>query len=269
MKKQSIFITISVIFLLLSSAFVIDNNSVVSEVHLESSKKYTEINEMALDSDLVIRGTVIKVESHGNAEEKYTLSVSDSYVSNFNYETIEVYEFAGTLEKGNEYLLFLESYDSMFSDTLIYTSIDKENIIDLDDIKINNNGKILEKDLKSVIKTLTKIEKKQAQLTKKLTKFTDDAEAVELSEVIIECTIENELHNNANISIYEVNVNKTYKGDSSQLEQLVLPANLKVGDDYLILLNTVDGSFEISSRENSIIKLSDSQKINSIRSKLK
>ena len=94
MKKilLTVVIILSAVVILLSSTFVLSSNNMSEEiqtsVNLDSSKEYNKIDDLVQDSHLVIKGEVISSEAHGSTEEKYTMEVSEFYLSEIENKTL-------------------------------------------------------------------------------------------------------------------------------------------------------------------------------------
>lgn len=273
MKNFKIPVILGAIFVLFSSLIISESDQQEASeefiVHLESSKEFKSVDELKAVSDLVVRGTVIKTSPHGTAEEKHILAISESYLTDYNETTITVYEFTNTLKLNGEYLLFLEGFDSILSDEIIYTSVSKESILKLNDLETKNNGQFKNQEINIIIEELEKSQKKALNiLPKKVTKFQDTTIAINSSDYIIDCTILSKKYVNENASFYKIEVNSFLKGVVREITVLALPSTVEVNDRYLILLNDLSTSLELSSKKDSIINYTNTTLVDEFLTKI-
>lgn len=265
MKKIRMFYFVFAFIILASGTFFLVNNynqKATENIYLNSASQMNtmeSIDDLVKYSDLVIIGTVLDSEEINNDEIKYTVSIDKNIKGTLDTNDIDVYEAKNTLQSGKQYILFLGYFDSALYPREVYTSIDKDGILEIYDGKINSRNMYGEKDksVDSIIKIIEKsrsIKYQNKQIAKIDKEFDSIKNLIESSDYVVRISI-NEVDNiNKYVSDINVNVIQQYKGDIGKRDEFLVPTGLEKGNEYLLFLKGAeDGGINLTSRKGSII----------------
>src|SRR5699024_3191749 len=181
-------------------------------------------------------------------------------------EEIYVYEIDDTLQVGESYLLFLSSFDGGLFPHPIYTSINKEAILRVENKDITHDSPHLPKNM-TFNQTIQEI-KNSPNLTHQIQPETDSRllsntslrQLTDEADIIAEITPITFIAENKYMKVAEVKVNKNHKGRLDTENSVHLPAFVEVDKEYLVYLTNDDGRLIVNSIDNSLINKSDHQK---------
>lgn len=237
-------------------------DKVANEVEIVTSNsqmyQMDEISDFVKYSDNVILGTVLDSEEIDTLSAKNTVRIDENLKGAIDGKDIDVYETINTLEKGKQYLLFLGHHDSALYPREVYTSIDKEMIIEVVKKEIVSQVHIdYGLDYKSVIKSIEKspgLKDIKIKNDKVENKYYDYVSQVGESDYVVSIVVNDMTKFNRFASEVKIDIINQYKGDLEKCDSIILTSDLEIGKEYLVFLKRLDdGSLTLSSRKGSII----------------
>jgi hypothetical protein len=265
------FITVNYVFG--NTNYSKDNSKTHYVVDRENTKEFNDITSLVQGADTIIKAKLVsKTQESKDGLFAYDFSIENLIFGNAEGENIKVYERGFELdenkligqellfEAGKDYYLFLESWEDEYYYTTIYTSVNKDAIV-----KIDNNGELLFKekvfdgirDEKELVKkventlkvTKNKVKKENKRLIK--SKAKDINELTSLSDSIVIIKPIEVLNENKNVKLVKAVVSENIKGELQNQVTALLPSNAIVGEEYLIFGNQFEGTLRISTRNDS------------------
>ncbi|WP_134704915.1 hypothetical protein [Ammoniphilus sp. YIM 78166] len=272
MKKSKKIIGFTALSLaLLSGAFYANN--FIGSANTQSTQGYEKVvaeqqNSLKTFDDIlgladnILIGTVVSQEDNEDGAFKSTFAV-EGQLKGSAENLIDVYEVPGHLEVGKKYILFLEYWEGEFYPNPVFTSVNKDAIIE---IQNNNELKGAEKFIKAKNKDeLVKYIKNSDSaklLTKKqfnvVNKYASDDQLISSSTTILSIIPKEIIEENKHIKVAKIEITESFKG-SLKSDTLMLPPSIEVGKEYLVFLKEKNGTLTISSREGSVISKNNSQ----------
>ncbi len=239
-------------------------NEVVVGTSNSQMYQMDDISDFVKYSDNVIIGTVLDGDEIDAFSAKNTIRIDEIFKGSIESKDIDVYETINTLEKGKQYLLFLGYHDSALYPREVYTSIDKEMIIEVKNKKIVSQDHIDDGlDYKSIIKSIEKIPNlKDIKIkhVKVQNKYDDYISQVEESDHVVSIVVKDMTIYNKYTSEVKIDIINQYKGDLDNCDSIILTSDLEIGKEYLVFLKRLDdGSLVLSSRKGSIINSNSTQ----------
>lgn len=234
--------------------------------HMVSTVELNSIDDLVKYAYTVVYGTVIDVEPFSEGTSEYLFQVHKELKTGLDAEEIYVYEVDETLDVGESYLLFLSSFTESFAPHTIYTSINKETILKIDNNDITHNSSYLPQDmtLAQTMKDIANSPNLSNQIQTEsdfvllrdasLDELADDADII--AEIIpIKFTFENKY-----TKVAEVKVTKNHKGQLETGASVFMPAPVELEKEYLVYLKNDAGALIVNSIDNGVIKKSDHEK---------
>lgn len=244
-----------------SDKFVLSSNNekqIITQVHTSQEVDINTLDDLIKYSDNVIVGTVIEDESFSHNTNKYTVSIDKNLKGTVEEGDIDVYESIDALENGGQYILFLGYFDSPLYSRAVYTSMDKECIVGIDNEKLVGRKKFIDeeysyKDVVKAIENSTGLKIKSGKKFDIKKRYESTQELIESSDCIVQIKVnESEKYNNL-VSKVGVDIIKVYKGDIGESKEFSLPTRMETGKEYIVFFKNEDERFILSSRESSII----------------
>lgn len=238
------------------------------------------IDDLIAVSHYIVVGKTVSEEQFSSNSYKYIFAV-DNYLKGDAYsDRIEVYESKSIVHKaevkiefGNEYLLFLDYYESE-----LWPNPSHASMTEYSNIKINGNSLIgdsrfignMDRDqlidyiLKSPLLTVT---------TQRDYDIKDEAKDVEdlinSSDYIIYIKVLDVEFLNQNVASAGHLIIERFKGGRLGMGRLFLPADIEAGEEYLIFLRDRNSSKTLTTRNGSVIGKKDKEQWDKMMSKLK
>lgn len=247
--KIAFVVMLSCLFLLTGCAEDQDRIYILSE-------EINDLDELIRISDRIVVGTVTDEEQFSEGPSyKFTFSVSDELKGNVEAESIDVYEFHDDFKKGKEYLLFLSFWESELYPRPVYTSHNKDSLIEVKRNKLIGGEKYVGKKKKDEMIQYIKNSKEVNVFSKKedavIEKANNLAELISLSNQIIHLVPQEIILENIYVKNVNAKVIQTLKGSyEKEILSLNLPATIDLDKEYIVFLKE-DGS--LATREGSIV----------------
>jgi len=245
-----------------------DKEDITVEYSMEHP--YETLEDLLNEATHVVIGTIDDKETLGKWEEKYTMSIEESYLNAVDSESIDVYEASGSLETGKKYVLFLEASESEYYPRTVYTSVVKDSMLEVSDGNIVNLNKYTSEN--QTLKELVKIFKKQGVKAEKsktkrkvVDKFANHEAIIDSADVIIAVSVKNINEFNKFVSNYEVEVKKEYKGSIGDIKRLTLPTGIDEDGEVVLFLKEIGKqNYMIAARKDCVISKDGSERWNEI-----
>lgn len=259
--KIAFVVTLNCLFLLTGCA---EDPKRMEVSHVESlEEEISDLDELIRKSDNIVVGTVTDEEqfiSKGQPD-KFTFTVKNELKGNVEEESIDVYEFPGGLEKGKEYILFLSYWESALYPKPVYTSINKNSLIEVKRNKLIG-GKFIGSKKKDEFIQYIKSSKEVNVFSEMdydvIDKAKDLGELISLSDLILHI-VPKEI-DDVNVYVTHVvnaEIIQTLKGQyNNERLSLLLPPNIDLEKEYIVFLKKDDG-LTIATREGSVVSKDD------------
>jgi len=243
-----------------------EKNEESPSTHAASTVELNSIDDLVKYAHAIVYGTVKDVEAFSEGTNEYSLKIIEELKVGMDAEEIYVYEIDDTLQVGESYLLFLSSFDGGLFPHPIYTSINKEAILRVENKDITHDSPHLPKNM-TFNQTIQEI-KNSPNLTHQIQPETDSRllsntslrQLTDEADIIAEITPITFIAENKYMKVAEVKVNKNHKGRLDTENSVHLPAFVEVDKEYLVYLTNDDGMLIVNSIDNSVINKSDQQK---------
>lgn len=232
-----------------------EHSNIIQNQHLSISS-IDSLSDLVTISDNIVIGKVLDAEKHDDMNTyKFTFSVKDELKGKVESTLIDVYESLGSLQIDKEYILFLEFWESVLYPKPVYTSIDKNTLIEISQNKLiggeilvgNSNLKQLKEKIKSSMPVAAAAVSKADTI---IEKAADLDELISISENIVHIVPKTVILENSYVKMFDVNVLKTFKGTiNEEIIVLNLPSDVELENEYIVFLK--DGN--LATREGSII----------------
>ena len=251
--KIAFVVMLSCLFLLTGCAEDQDRIYILSE-------EIDDLDELIRKSDRIVVGTVTDEEQISKASNyKFTFNVKNELKGNVEAESIDVYEFRSNLKKGKEYILFLSYWESALYPTPVYTSINKNSLIEVKRNKLIGGETFVGSKKKDEFIQYIKSSKEVSVFSEMdydvIDKAKDLAELISLSDHILHI-VPKEIYD---VNVYAKDVNaeiiQTLKGSYKEgMLSLLLPVNIILEEEYIIFLKE---DKNLSTREGSVVSKDD------------
>lgn len=238
-------------------------------------KELKSIDDVIGVSTNIVIGNVVSIEDYSDYTDQYIVSIEQNIKGTTNSANIDVYETKGTLEVGSQYILFLESSESVLYPNTKYTSVYKESIIKVENNNLFGDSKIVDKslDINQLVKNIEKSGKFSLKVNKQYnikTKYETVDEQIEDSDNTAIITASNIVKANKYVSLVKLNPDEEFKGSITSEDTILLPSNIQEGKKYIVFLKKGKGGIlEPSSREGSIVSEDQFDKYKEVKEKLK
>ncbi len=271
-RVQLLLFVLAITFILTSASLIVNKN-ITSSKNTDNIEFTSHMNKMnTMDdiikySDKVIIGTVISKDEIDESLTKYIVFIDKSLKGDLSSTDIDVYETKNALEVGKQYILFVGYFDSALYPREVYTSMDKDCIIEVANGKLISRNKFGEKNhtLETIIKSIEKspsINSNNKKTYNVKNEFANIKELIVASDYVIQITTKEVTKVNKYVADVQVNVTHQYKGDIAQIDRFMLPSDSKVEKEYLLFLTNSEGSLVLTSRKGSIIRKDNSNEWN-------
>lgn len=216
------------------------------------------LDSLIMSADNIVVGNVISEEKFDDVNTyKYTVSVKDDLKGNSESKSIDVYEAFGTLKKGKGYILILDSWEDELYPNPVYTSINKNSIIEVDQDTLIGGEELIgsktKDELINLVKDASKVSLFSVKSSELVEKANDLAELTSLSENIIHIVPKIVRNENIYVKTVEVEVLQTFKGTIKQGKKVLhLPADIVLENEYIIFLQG-DESYSLATKEGSVV----------------
>ena len=262
--KKAFVVTFCCLFFVIGC--VEENNQVIQESESEMISSQSEssllletLDDLIRVSDNIVIGTVTDEVPFGDSNYKFIFTVNNELKGNVKANSIDVYEYYGDLEKGKEYILFLESWEDELYPNPVYTSINKNSLIEVDQDTLIGGEQFVAQKTKDEMIEYIKSSKEVSVFSEKedavIVKAKDLAELISLSDHILHIVPKLVSIENTYVKSVEVEVLQTFKGTIGN-KVLHLPANIILGDEYIVFLKG-DLSYSLTTREGSVVSKED------------
>jgi len=262
--KKAFVVTFCCLFFVIGC--VEENNQVIQESESEMISSLSEstllletLDDLIRVSDNIVIGTVTDEVPFGDSNYKFIFTVNNELKGNVKANSIDVYEYYGDLEKGKEYILFLESWEDELYPNPVYTSINKNSLIEVDQDTLIGGEQFVAQKTKDEMIEYIKSSKEVSVFSEKedavIEKAKDLAELISLSDHILHIVPKLVGIENTYVKSVEVEVLQTFKGTIGN-KVLHLPANIILGDEYIVFLKG-DLSYSLTTREGSVVSKED------------
>ena len=251
--KKAFVVTLSCLFLV--TGCTEENLSHQSESLVSLVKT---LDDLIRVSDNIVIGTVTDEEPFSEGPTyKFTFAVKNELKGNVEAKSIDVYEYYGDLEKGKEYILFLGYWESELYPKPVYTSYNKDFLIEVRKNALIGGESFVGQKTKDEMIEYIKSSKEVSVFSEKegavIEKAKDITELISISDQIIhlvpkEINLENMYVKNVNAKVIQ-----TLKGSyEEELLPLNLPATIDLEKEYIVFLKEEDG-LTITTREGSVV----------------
>jgi len=230
-----------------------------TEYHSDAtySVSMNSLNDILKYADNIDYGKVVAEDEYSKFVSRYTIEVEKN-IKGVTNSLIDVYEDKEKLDVYEEYLFFLEFYDSTLYPGPVYTSINKECLFHVVDGKIAAN-EFLNKEcgLENLVNNLEKSSEFKNMISKyyKVKQKTSDiAELSNYADYIVHVKIEKTEKVNAFVNNTKLTVLEQFKGNIDSERNYPLPLNIEEGKEYLLFLkNSGDSAITVATRKDSVI----------------
>jgi hypothetical protein len=280
---------------LFTTKYVFGNNSQnSSKIHYganaEYMREFNDISTLVQSADTIIKAKLIsKTPESEDGLFAYNFTIEKLIYGNVDNYNIKVYERifqqdenhlkgqVSLFEEGKDYYLLLESWEDEYYDSTIYTTVHTDAIV-----KVTNSGELLlnkeifsgvknERELVRKIEDTLKVSNKKISNENKRkikTKIKDINELILLSDSIVVIKPLEVINENKNVKLVRASVSEKIKGELQNQVTALLPPNAKIGEEYLLFGNQIEGTLRISTRNNSFFT-KDTEEFNEIYNKIK
>lgn len=237
-----------------------ENNLVIQESEMISSLSESTLLLETLDdlirvSDNIVIGTVTDEVPFGDSNYKFIFTVNNELKGNVKANSIDVYEYYGDLEKGKEYILFLESWEDELYPNPVYTSINKNSLIEVDQDTLIGGEQFVAQKTKDEMIEYIKSSKEVSVFSEKedvvIEKAKDLAELISLSDHILHIVPKLVGIETTYVKSVDVEVLHSFKGTIGN-KVLHLPADIVLENEYIVFLKG-DLSYSLTTREGSVV----------------
>lgn len=235
----------------------VENSHIYNMNSLEDLIKY---------SDNIIVGTIAREERISKDTNKYTVNIEKNIKGDTDSPDIDVYEPRDTMQVGKKYLLFLGYFDSPLYSRAIYTSINKECIIEVENEKLAGKKKFINEayDYKDIVKDIEKssgikLNNDSKSKYKIKNKYDNTKDLLAESDFAVQITPREVIKYNSYVAIIKADIAKQYKGNLRNMKEFILTSDMEVGKSYIVFFKKYNDSLVLASREGSIISEDDSK----------
>lgn len=209
--------------------------------------------------------------------QKVKLSVIEAYYGEINTDEIIVRTQKDLLRVDQEYILFLNQFDSSLYDNSVYTvfsnyvigiKMNEVGVIQdpINDIRVSPFKNDKYNTLDYIESRLRKVNVNSLQMTKDykkyVKKFDNEKQLIKASDTILEIEITNiiaveDTFGNNNIVSVAFELINQYKGEEIEnVHRLLLKDEVEIGSKYVVFLSkTYDGGLLPTSKEGSVLDL--------------
>jgi hypothetical protein len=255
-----LFITFSLPMLKSESLQQADNGIIVdTDLQCES------LDDLIGFAESIVVGTVVESEffSEDSGADKNIVKVNKCLKGEAPQGSIDVYENAGILEVGKEYLLFLWRSESSLYPKPIYSPVVESSGMVIDGDSFKGSEKFVQgrtvAEMIDYILSSPRLTEQYRTVEKVRDNAKDFGELVSLSDTIIRVVPQKIIISNQYVARVKVKLLEQYKGDKfDDSYYLLLPPNTEVDTEYLIFLRKKGWfSKELTTRYGSMVKRPD------------
>lgn len=257
--KKSFMVALGCLFL--TTGCAAEKDQTVQQLTNQESEKVSEVenlDDLIMISDNIVVGDVLYEEAFNDmGTYKYTFSVKNDLKGNVGTTSIDVYEESGALEKGKEYVLFLEYWESELYPNPVFTSIGEHAPIEINQNKLIGEEKIVSQktmdEMTDYIKNSPSVQVFSEKDYNVIEQANDLDELVSLSDHVLRIVPKAVIHENKYVKTAETEILENFKGTISEEKiPLNLPADIVLEKEYIIFLKG-DESYSLATREGSLI----------------
>lgn len=290
-KKQKLLLFVSLASTCLIFAHVIINRSLNTsinasmnsssnneEVVLSFSENITEfkdINDLVKYSHNIVIGKVDGKSSFDEGIDEYVFDVEKELMGKVTSKYINIYENKGSLEVGERYLIFLESWERELFPQTGYTSIDERAIMQISNGIIDTNffltEKYNERDIEKIIKNYSEVKIANNKITgSEEIKVIDSIDSIEelsnQSDLIAKIKPNQIIYENKYVKEITFEILDQYKG-TINAKTLRVPSSVEIDNNYIIFLKEKEnGNYTLATRNGSVISEKDTEKWEAVES---
>lgn len=254
--KKAFVVTLSCLFFVIGCAEETNQSGRYEELRSD----IPDLDSLIMKSDNIVIGIVTDEEQFSEGPTyKFTFTVNDELKGNVEAKSIDVYEFYGDLVKGKEYILFLDYWESELYPKPVYTSYNKDFLIEVRKNSLIGGEKYVGKKKKDELIEYIKNSKEVNVFSEKedavIEKAKDLAELISLSDQIIHLVPKEIILENMYVKNVSAKVIQTLKSpnDKEILSlNLNLPATIDLDKEYIVFLKE-DETLTIATREGSVV----------------
>ncbi|MGG2083048.1 hypothetical protein [Lysinibacillus pakistanensis] len=259
--KTLINIMVTIASLFFVTGCVTEKKQIVEEITNHESElisEITNIDDLIELSDNIVVGNILYEEQFSDmGTYKYSFSVKNELKGDLDNQTIDVYEAKGVLEKGKEYVMFLEYWENELYPNPVYTSLGDNSIIEIDKNTLNGEEKIINQRTKDEIINYIKESPEAKKFLLKNNNIIEEANStndlVELSDNILRIIPKKVIHENKYVKTVEIEILQKLKGTIKQENTILnLPAEIELEKDYIVFLKGNE-DYRLTTKRGSII----------------
>lgn len=218
------------------------------------------IAELSKNSDIIVLATILDEKLEGDGYSLYTVA-ADQEVRGKYPENVKIYANSNRLEKGRQYLLFLELRDSVFWKMPLLV------FVDTDAVAMVEDGVIVSRDLidgmtgkkvKDCIKTLKNAKHKAAPIDTFPLELSKE-ELVAVSDNIFIGKVSSVQHfSSVSAELADITIEKNIVASSDNfIKSAMVPRGLKDGKSYLFFRS--EGMARMPARNGCILEVGTKQ----------
>lgn len=252
-----------------------NEKNVISTVKIEDAQEmsygsssssiidFKNLDDYILHAHNIVLGEFVDKEEYSYGILKYTFKVIEDLKGKTHASIINIYldeQVDVTFNKGN--LVFLEYFDSVYYDEPIYTTTGSDLIISIENDKLlvdehyeNIIGDFTKRDIFNYITNSSHALSIQKDFDI-ISEVNSLEELISVSDYILHVTPTEIVHKTPNVNVVEVKIHEQFKGNLKDNQLLLLPAEVKTGEEFIIFLRNAGEdnlSIEISTKEGSIV----------------
>ena len=260
--KKAFVVTFSCLFLLMGC--VEENNQVIQEskgeiisYESESTLRLETLEDLIRISDNIVIGIVTDEVQYSGSTLKFTFTVNNELKGNVDAKSIDVYEYYGDLEKGKEYILFLEFWEDELYPRPVYTSYNKGSLIEVNRNTLLGGETYVGNKTKDEMIEYIKSSKEVSIFSEKedavIEKAKDLAQLISISDHILHIVPKEVIHENMYVKTVGIEVLQKLKGSLNyEINSLNLPATIDLEKEYIVFLKENDG-LGLATRDGSVV----------------
>ena len=260
--RKAFVVTFSCLFLLMGC--VEENNQVIQEskgeiisYESESTLRLETLEDLIRISDNIVIGIVTDEVQYSGSTLKFTFTVNNELKGNVDAKSIDVYEYYGDLEKGKEYILFLEFWEDELYPRPVYTSYNKGSLIEVNRNTLLGGETYVGNKTKDEMIEYIKSSKEVSVFSEKedavIEKAKDLAQLISISDHILHIVPKEVIHENMYVKTVGIEVLQKLKGSLNyEINSLNLPATIDLEKEYIVFLKENDG-LGLATRDGSVV----------------
>lgn len=252
-----------------------------NSTYAQSKSLYESIDDLIKDSVIIVNGKVKESTAFDGATTEYIFKIDQQLKGKSDSKVINVYQSNHWLEEDEEYVLFLTRWEGGLYPAPVHTSINRDNIIAIENDKVISTFKFLEKnmhkeELFQMINDSPYIEKtpsymgeedEQRKIAKDSATLEELISSSDIIARIVPTYIRLENKYFKDIEVKELEILGHHDNDSvddqlslEEVTTLYVPPSVEVDEEYIVFLKYYDGMYQVTTKEGSVIHKKDTEK---------